>query len=228
MISWPLTEYPETELHALRDDAPYQADRLFILLSEDERHRYERILLPATKQRFLVARSGLRKLLADRLQIAPQQVQFCYGSSGKPLLPDNSWHFSLCHSGRWVLIALHPRLPVGVDLEIPRRLRNPERLLAHCSMFQGADCEDMNQTALVAWTQAEAAMKAVGRGIGGLSEIKKCDTHYLWQHAVIQVSSTAFLPDTACLAACALVITGAQAAEPREANERRNQTFKQA
>lgn len=225
MISWQLEEYPEMELHALRADAPYRADTLLALLPEDERHRYKRILLPAPKQRFLVARAGLRTVLADRLQIAPQQIQFCYGGSGKPLLPNNSWHFSLCHSGRWVLIALHPRLPVGVDLEVPRRLRNPERLLERFSMFQGAKYEDMHRTALVAWTRAEAVMKAVGRGIGCLSEIKKCDSYYRWQHAVIQMPGMVFLPDTACQAACALVVTGSRA---HKANEWRGQTLKQA
>ncbi|MHB8283789.1 MAG: 4'-phosphopantetheinyl transferase family protein [Caulobacteraceae bacterium] len=87
------------------------------VLSSDERARADRMRHAAERRRFIVARVALRRLLGERLGLAPQAVRLVLGEHGKPRLDAGGPHFNLTHSGDLALIALCSNYPLGVDVE---------------------------------------------------------------------------------------------------------------
>src|SRR6266704_5181845 len=56
------------------------------LLSDAERHRARRFAFDRDARRFVVARARLRELLAARLGVGAESIEFEYGAHGKPAL----------------------------------------------------------------------------------------------------------------------------------------------
>jgi len=98
---------------------------------------------------------------------AAQQV-FDQTGAGKPYLPHHpQFHFSLSHSGRWVVCAVSHD-PVGVDVEQPRCTWEIARRFFHRDELAGLEqlpveqqMEQLNRL----WTAKEAFVKAMGRGL---------------------------------------------------------------
>src|SRR5881296_3858891 len=71
------------------------------LLSDAERHRARRFAFDRDASRFIVARARLRQLLAARLGVRAQAVEFEYGAYGKPVLSrrfaDSDLRFNVSH-----------------------------------------------------------------------------------------------------------------------------------
>jgi 4'-phosphopantetheinyl transferase len=116
------------------------------------------------------ADATLARLLGDR------RVERDSGGKPRVLEGDGSElvHFNISHSGDWALIAVADA-PVGVDLERPRRFRNPTGLARRLCTPRELDSvrggED--QTGLLRlWVRKEAVAKADGSGLlmalGGL------------------------------------------------------------
>ena len=202
ITTWQLPAHTEAVFYAV-PMTDIQLEWLEIL-SARELHRYKHFSQPDDRQRYLVGRYSLRQLLAERLGISPVQVQLDRSKSGKPELCNGGWCFNLSHSGDWVLIALHPYLSIGVDLEQPRQLRQPIRLLQRLRATAG-NALICNLDTLQLWTQAEAALKAVGCGAKGLGELRRQGTDYLWRHHRIKVVELTFMPALAYYAAFAYI-----------------------
>ena len=151
------------------------------MLSPDESAR-AMSMVAAQRRRFMASRILLRRLLAAYLGNEPQEIEFSYGSGGKPSLarvpPASPLHFNLSHSRDRVLIAI-ARTPVGIDLESPRRLGDFEglarrffspgevRALARIPASQRRDAF------FACWTRKEAYLKLIGRGIAsGLKTVE--------------------------------------------------------
>ena len=134
------------------------------------------------RRRFMASRILLRRLMSAYLGNEPQEIEFSYGSSGKPsLVPTPAGlplHFNLSHSRDRVLVAI-ATTPVGVDLETPRRLGDFEglarrffsqgevRALARIPASQRLDAF------FTCWTRKEAYLKLIGRGISaGLKTVE--------------------------------------------------------
>jgi 4'-phosphopantetheinyl transferase len=126
--------------------------------------------------RFLAARTGLRCILSTYLQQSPEAIQFGYGPAGKPFLPGGPAgsrpHFNVAHSGDWVVIAIDPGAPIGVDIERVRTLPAIAGLmrtvLADDEQAELASCSagDLPRAFLRWWTAKEALLKAHGTGLG--------------------------------------------------------------
>lgn len=94
---------------------------------------------------------------------------------GKPRVSGGP-HFNLSHSGDLALVALCADTPIGVDIEAPRRLRNPaglaRRLCSDRELAHLAAAADQDSALLRLWVRKEAVAKAEGSGIalalGGL------------------------------------------------------------
>lgn len=91
-------------------------------LMDDEMQRAARMVHTDAARRFVIARSLLRVLLADRLGMPPREVPITLDAGGRPGLPSGSGRvdFSVSHCEDGVAIALTNQGRVGVDLETTR------------------------------------------------------------------------------------------------------------
>jgi phosphopantetheinyl transferase len=113
---------------ALLEDAPQPAG----WLSAQEAGRLATMRTPVRRDQFLAARWQARCLLARVAGGHPAQWALDAPEDAPPaVLADPAWHVSVSHSGDEVAVALSRR-PVGIDLEVPRRARDIEGLVALC------------------------------------------------------------------------------------------------
>jgi len=144
------------------------------VLSADERQRAARFRQEGDRQRYILARIGLRDILSRYRAIAPHALQFSYGAKGKPYLETQPGvpplEFNLSHSGDWVGVAI-ARLPVGFDLEAIRPIPQLDAILhRHFTASEQATLQPLDEAAKTlaffrGWTAKEAFLKATGLGI---------------------------------------------------------------
>jgi 4'-phosphopantetheinyl transferase len=149
-------------------------------LTPEERQRLQAYRLADDRDRFLLGRGGLRRLLGRWLDLAPEAVPLESGPHGKPHCPGGPG-FNISHSGALILLALHPRRPVGVDVE---RLR-PDldwqaiaRRMLPASEWQALEAlpePERPEGFLAAWCRLEARLKARGDGLAGLERLRSQD-----------------------------------------------------
>ncbi|NJM71099.1 MAG: 4'-phosphopantetheinyl transferase superfamily protein [Scytonema sp. RU_4_4] len=175
----------QDEVHVWRidlDRPETQLQHLSATLSSDEVCRAKRFYKELHRQRFIAGRGILRTILGRYLGIEPQQLQFCYEPSGKPVLADtlaNSklW-FNLTHSQGLALCAVSCDRLVGVDLEyirpisdvlaLAKRYFSPGEYAVMC----GLSPHQMQQVFFRYWTCKEAYLKATGVGLAQLEQIE--------------------------------------------------------
>jgi 4'-phosphopantetheinyl transferase len=154
-------------------DRPAPADAMR-LLDASERSRMLRYARPQDRHRFAVTRATLKSLLAQAASIAdPSAVRFTSSPHGRPQWPDGGLHFNAAHSGGVACIAISNERPVGIDVELRRDI--DVELLAD-SVLTKHERDTMrrlprNQQIDVFhdyWVRKEAALKALGVGIGEL------------------------------------------------------------
>lgn len=147
--------------------------RYYSCLSPDEMARAERFYFAHHRRSFVIGRGALRALLAGYLGIAAHQVQFTYGSHGKPALsaPSSPLRFNASHSGDWAAYAFTAGCEIGVDVEEHRPVRDLEHI-AHrfFSPEEAAAVLALSDTEKLAgffncWTRKESYIKAVGGGL---------------------------------------------------------------
>lgn len=155
---------------------------LFLSLSEDEQLRAERFRMEEHRRRFIAGRGILRTLLGRYLHRVAADLQFEYGSYGKPNLikAQNSAaiHFNVSHSDNLALYAITSDRAVGVDLEQFRLL--PNLLQLSQRFFSKNEYQALNTLSSVQqhdlffrlWTSKEAYLKATGEGLGALSQVE--------------------------------------------------------
>ena len=146
------------------------------IMSSSERERAQKFV--RGKETHIASRWLLRKVLARYTGIAPEAVEFLRSDKGKPSLPHSDLHFSLSHSGHWVLLAVGNALLIGADIEEVRATRD---LIGIAESYYHPDEFARMQTLDTAaqadyfyrlWTLKEAFLKAIGTGISaGLDKI---------------------------------------------------------
>lgn len=145
------------------------------VLSPDESARAARFFFEKDRRSFARCRSALRVLLGRYLQTAPERLEFCYNSFGKPelavLAPAFPLRFNVSHSGDWALIALTLQQRIGVDIERVRPLDNIDDLARNSfssyelDVYQHLPDGQRSQAFFHAWTRKEAFIKACGEGL---------------------------------------------------------------
>lgn len=174
----PLTLPPASEPLLLLLDcreplpAATRAD-LLATFSTTEHQRHQAYRRPDDRERFLRGRVGLRLLLAAWLGCPAAAVSIETGAHGKPFCPKGP-QFNVSHSGDLILLAVHPRQGVGVDVEqlrpgldwqpiAQRMLTEPQRQALN-QLPAPARLEGF----LAQWCALEAELKAAGTGLAGL------------------------------------------------------------
>ncbi|WP_008316346.1 4'-phosphopantetheinyl transferase family protein [Leptolyngbya sp. PCC 6406] len=163
-------------------------------LDGDEQRRAQRFYRDRDRHTFILSRGGLRWLLGQYLQQAPQHITFGYGEYGKPEVlpalprgvnflthqapdsqapgfsPPENLQFNLAHSGDWVVYGITWAAAIGVDVEVITPRSHLEGLIDCC-------LTPREQTHLAAdpilrlsqffdyWTVKEAHLKATGHGL---------------------------------------------------------------
>jgi 4'-phosphopantetheinyl transferase len=142
------------------------------LLTADEQERAQRFRLPELRTKFVLARAGLRELLARAVGAQPRDLTFAYGEHGKPSLAGNAGaiEFNMSHSGEIAAYAVTVGSPVGIDVEQHRKMQHLEHIARR--FFCPPEWEDLMKVPAAerdgvffnCWVRKEAYMKAVGGG----------------------------------------------------------------
>lgn len=146
------------------------------LLTEDERARANAFRFARDRQRFVVARGTLRRLLASHAGRAPESLRFETGAAGKPFLRAQSGgpdiRFNISHAGEVGLFAFACDVEVGVDVEqcrtnveplnLAKRFFAPEEAAA---IEQARLPEERLDVFYTCWSRKEAVLKATGEGL---------------------------------------------------------------
>ena len=160
---------------AFLDLPAWQAQKLWALLSENERQRARRFRFQTDRERYAAAHGWLRIVLGRYLDVEASQVRFRNSSLGKPFLDsesgDTMLRFNLSHSRDLALYAVTWGREVGIDLEymhpdladesIARRFFSPEEVRALAALPAG----ERKDAFFACWTRKEAYIKARGQGL---------------------------------------------------------------
>jgi 4'-phosphopantetheinyl transferase len=151
-------------------DRPVEEDDWDILEST-ERERAHRFRREIDRERFVVCRSILKRILGAYLNRAPERLKFEYQKRGKPFLAEAGLHFNVSHSDGKSLIAVTCVDPVGVDIEPEARaLDEDEFARTVCSQSEWRRVSALpfpsRRLALLRiWVAKEAFLKLTGEGL---------------------------------------------------------------
>jgi 4'-phosphopantetheinyl transferase len=169
---------PDTGVHVWRinlDIAPEHVWAYHNVLSADEQATAARFYFEKDRDHYIVARGVLRTILSRYLDIAPDQIQFSYGSHGKPALTNSLGmeivNFNISHSHDLALVAISRGRQLGVDVEyiqkdfaceeIAQRVFSPHEVATLLNLP-----DDLKHEAFFnCWTRKEAYIKARGLGL---------------------------------------------------------------
>ena len=146
------------------------------ILSYEERRRAERYRFERDRVRYIIAKGVLRIIIGNYyLTIDPTQIEFCYGTHGKPFLEkrfgDGKFHFNQSDSNGIVLYAFAIDRQIGIDLEYIRDIVDAQSIVANNfseyekKSFNALPTKDKKEAFFKCWTRKEAYIKAIGKGL---------------------------------------------------------------
>lgn len=143
-------------------------------LTDDEASRLQAMTSSVRRRSFLAGHWRARELAGDWLQIDPRRIALQRHDDGRPRMivdgVSSPLSLSLSHSGDWLAIAL-ATVPVGIDVELPRRQRDLHALARFTfSPEEVASLDGLDATAYGSafhrlWTLKEARGKRLGEGL---------------------------------------------------------------
>jgi len=148
---------------------------LSAILAPDERRRAERYYRAVDRERFIVARGVLRKIISIYLGVSPGDLEFSYNQYGKPQISaeqnSRNLNFNLSHSHEMALYALTIGRDVGIDIEYIREdfatLEIAEHFFAKAEVnaLAALPAEERVKAFFNCWSRKESYIKALGLGI---------------------------------------------------------------
>jgi 4'-phosphopantetheinyl transferase len=149
--------------------------KLAPLLSEDEYQRAMRYYRPVDRDRFIVGRGILRKIISAYLALPPGQLQFTYNEYGKPAVSDDQndrdLNFNLSHSAELILYAVTIGRVVGIDIEYIREDFATLEIAEHffskdeVAALKSLPTDQRTIGFFNCWSRKEAFIKAKGMGV---------------------------------------------------------------
>ena len=141
-----------------------------VLLNEPEHKRAKSYYQQKDRERFIVSRVALRKLMGKYLNQAPQNIVFSIGNNKKPFIHNarQPIHYNVSHSGDQILIAISD-YEVGIDVEHTQTDFDYEEIIPTCfSALETAHIRSSSgprHTFYLLWTRKEALLKATAKGV---------------------------------------------------------------
>jgi len=145
------------------------------LLSPEETKRAAAYHFEKDRDRFIIRRGILRKILGIYLKTPPEKLSLGYGRRGKPELSGRAGtdgaNFNLSFSDGLALFAFARSRDIGIDIEHIRHLSETEEISSRYfsvpenRAFQGLADSGKDQAFFSLWTCKESFMKATGEGM---------------------------------------------------------------
>jgi len=157
-------------------------------VSAEKRQRLSRIREPQSFAHSLIGDLLVRYLAVQYLGLSNEDLLFRTNQYGKPYLldPPRPFHFSLSHSGCWVVCAVGQN-PVGVDVQLmepvdddfAQKVMTPEAYEHYLSLPHPQKLDYFYEL----WTKLESFIKLTGKGIEdipllGTSNIRRKPVYY--------------------------------------------------
>ncbi len=169
---------PDDHVHIWRVPLNQSSERTALsleVLSPDEREKAARFRFDKDRNQFVQARAALRTILSEYLNVPPQNLEFSYGTHGKPALANghasSNLRFNLSRRAGLALIAVTRGRELGVDVELVRAdVPFFEIADVSFSSAESATLHSLPESLRVAgfyncWTRKEAYVKARGEGL---------------------------------------------------------------
>lgn len=139
----------------------------FLLLNKSERAYAMRFHTLADQVRSTATRAALRRILAEKVAVLPNQLHFATNHHGKPYLHGGAGiEFNVSHAGQFALIAISTNGQVGVDIEDCNRRVDISVLTEYVFTVLERQSELMtNEDFIKRWVVKESVLKALGVGI---------------------------------------------------------------
>lgn len=152
---------------------PRDQAALFRTLSDDEKAQAARLVFDEHRRRFINRRGALRSILAEYLELRPDEIEFRTGRFGQPWLPQagEKLSFSASHSREVAIVVVGAERRLGADIEWVHDL--PDRRAVASRYFTAREQHDIHnhvdgertRAFFRCWTRKEAFIKALGLGL---------------------------------------------------------------
>jgi 4'-phosphopantetheinyl transferase len=162
-------------LTSLKDIGPAQQFACQQLLSEPERARWQRFLVPHARLQYLVTRALVRTTLSKYADVPSTAWQFETNDYGRPHVSPvhgiGDIHFNLSNTMGLVVCAVARTYEIGIDVETIARDVDIDGVAptvfapAELANFRRADAQHRIDRFFSYWTLKEAYIKARGMGL---------------------------------------------------------------
>ena len=159
-----------------------QRDELLKTLSAEEKIRATKFASDDLSFFYIVPHYYLRKIISEKSQLSPGNLNFVQENGHKPWCPDTGIDFNISHAKNLFAIVLADtaKLDVGVDIEIIKPIRDIESLVKNYMhpkeeeyIFNAGDENTIVTNFYKVWTRKEALLKMLGVGIA-VDMVKIC------------------------------------------------------
>jgi 4'-phosphopantetheinyl transferase len=139
-------------------------------ISNEEQIRAAKFHFTEDREAFVFSHAYLRFILASRLMIRPEEIQFGRDAFNKPILVGLPYNFNITHTKQSFAVAVSQYYNVGIDMENISRKTDQSSIVK--SFFSAGDQQFIDDPEGVStdrffllWTRKEALLKAIGIGI---------------------------------------------------------------
>jgi 4'-phosphopantetheinyl transferase len=152
----------------LKDISTNDLEGYYQHISKEDQVKSNKFVHFEDKKRYIVARMGIKILLKNLIDT---DYQIEKNAFGKPYVKNSPIKYNLSHSGNFVLLAVSSCTEVGVDVEVIRDIPNLESLFLNTlhineiSYIKNLAPALILRNFLQIWTQKEAVVKALGKGL---------------------------------------------------------------